>query len=84
MPASGFVDILGANNNPIRLVSLPLGSIRRIAAYYANCERLAYIFCHSKELGYWFERSASIVLIESCNNHPSALIGEVLADLYQV
>lgn len=83
MPASGFVDILGANNNPICLASLPLGSISRVAAYYANCEGLAYILCHSKELRYRFERSPSVVLIESCNDDPTALVGEVLADLYQ-
>ncbi len=84
MTAASFIDVLRANQNSIRAVSLSLRPVCWIAANNAYRQRFRDVLRYSQELWHWLEWFSEIVLIESCYNYSLSLICQLFADFHKV
>ena len=84
MPASGFVDVFGSDENTIGMMRLALRPIRRIATDHTDRQRFGYVLGDGEKLRHRLEWFAPVVLVEACNDNSFPLISEEVTDFHEI
>ncbi len=82
--ASRFINISGPHNNAFGVRIQSLCPVGRSAAFDADSQRFCNIFGNRQELGNRFERLPHVILIQTRNNNPFAVVGQLLAHINDI